>query len=89
MVEKRKADRIYTHEVMEYMTGDREPKGNSSVCVIHDLSRSGACLYLQDEVCVGDKITLMFKLASFQKNAVVQWVKKMQDDFYMAGMMFV
>jgi hypothetical protein len=31
----------------------------------------------------------MFKLASFQKNAVVQWVKKMQDDFYMAGMMFL
>ncbi|MBS1234941.1 MAG: PilZ domain, partial [Nitrospirae bacterium] len=88
MIEKRKADRVYTHEVMEYRLGDKEQKKSSAVCVMHDLSRSGACLYLQDEVSVGDKITLMYKLASFQKNAVVQWVKKMQDDFYMVGMMF-
>lgn len=89
MVEKRKADRIYTHEVMECRLNDEKRKLSSSVCVIHDLSRSGACLYFMDEVNVGDKVTLLYNLAFFQKNAVVQWVKKMQDDFYMAGMMFI
>jgi hypothetical protein len=89
MVEKRIADRIYTHEVMEYQISSKEQEKVAAVCVIHDLSRSGACLYFMDEVRVGDRITLLYKLASFQKNAVVKWVKKMQDDFYMAGMMFI
>lgn len=89
MDEKRSADRIYTHEVMECQRSGEEQALRSSVCVMHDLSRSGACLYFMEEVRVGDRITLLYKLASFQKDAVVKWVRKMQDDFYMAGMMFV
>lgn len=87
MTEKRKSDRLYTHEVMEYRLSGRD-LGDYFIGVTHDLSKSGACLYFLDKVSVGDKITLMYKLASFQENAVIKWVKKVQDEIYMAGMMF-
>lgn len=87
MTEKRKDSRLYSHEVMEYRLSDREP-GDSFIGVTNDLSKSGACLYLLDKVSVGDRITLMYKMASFQENAVVKWVRKVQDEIYIAGMMF-
>jgi len=88
MIDKRKVNRLYTQEIMEYRINGNSPGGNFFIGVTHDLSKSGACIYLMDEVHIGDQIALSYSSVSFRETAVVKWVKKVQDDFYIAGMMF-
>lgn len=88
MSNKRKVNRLYSNEVMEYRFNGNKSRGNFFVGVTYNVSKYGACLYLMDEVRVGDRIALSFSAVSFRENAVVKWVKKVQNDFYLAGMMF-
>ena len=89
MMEKRKDTRLCTHKVMKYRLTARDADGHC-IGVTHNISESGTCLYLLDEVSVGDKITFIQKPISLHyESAVVQWVQKVQDKVYLAGMMFV
>ncbi|MDH4232316.1 MAG: PilZ domain-containing protein [Nitrospirota bacterium] len=88
MSNKRKVYRLYAHEIMEYRINGKNSEGNFFVAVTHDVSQSGACLYLMDEVHVGDRIALSYRSVSVRENAVVKWVEKIHDDLYIAGMMF-
>jgi len=88
MIDKRKVNRLYTQEIMGYRINGNNPGGNFFTGVTHDSSKSGARIYLMDEVYIGDKIALSYSSVSFGETAVVKWVKKIQDDFYIAGMMF-
>ena len=89
MIEKRKDARLCTHKVMKYRLTARDTDRHC-IGVTHNISESGTCLYLLDEVDVGDKITFIHRQASLQhESAVVQWVQKVQEKVYLAGMMFV
>jgi hypothetical protein len=89
MTEKRKDSRLCTHKVMKCRIPARE---NDDYCigVTHNISKSGTCLYLLEEVGVGEKVTFIHKPASLNhEGAIVQWVRKVQDKVYLVGMRFV
>ena len=89
MIDKRSDGRLYSHIVMEYQHNSKKSAGHSLMAVTQDFSKSGACFFLLDEIGIGEKISFMHHPVSFQKDAVVRWVRKVQDEIYVAGMMFV
>ena len=87
MPEMRKFGRHATDVLMKYrlngMNSDDYYYG-----ITHDVSKSGACLFLLSEVRAGDRVNILCNPVTSDKNAVVKWVKKVQDGIYKAGMMF-
>ena len=89
MIEKRKSSRVFTHDPVGCRIDNKNQEGDFIVGVLHDLTKSGACMHFLDRVQVGDKITIRFNMPSFQEKAVVRWVKDTQDDIIVAGIKFV
>ena len=89
MLEMRKFDRHSSDLLMKYRLNGINPEDVYSYGITHDVSKSGACLFLLSEVRAGDRMTILCNPVTSDNNAVVKWVKKVQEGIYKAGMMFV
>ena len=54
-----------------------------------NISNTGACLYLVNLLAEGQRIIIKKNLPVFYQTALVRWTKKVDDDLYKAGVMFV
>lgn len=88
MPEMRKFGRHCSDVLMKYRLNGMNPEDDYFYGITHDVSKSGACLFLLSEVRAGDRITILCNPVTSDKNAVVKWVQKVQDGIYKAGMMF-
>jgi hypothetical protein len=88
MREMRKFSRHFSEEVIKYRPEGIQVEGDYLLGITHEISKSGARLFLMDKVDVGEKISILCNPVSSVEGAVVKWVKKVQDEIYMAGLMF-
>jgi hypothetical protein len=88
MLEMRKSGRHSSEAVMKYRPDSIKSEEDYFFGITQDVSKSGACLFLLNEVNVGDRINILDNPVTLDKGAVVKWVKKIQDGIYKAGMMF-
>jgi hypothetical protein len=88
MPEVRKCDRHYAEEILKYRLNGNHSQSDYSLGITHNVSKSGACLYLLEEVKEGEKLTILCNPVNGETSAVVKWVQKVQDGIYKAGMMF-
>lgn len=88
MPDMRKSIRHSSDVLMKYRLSGIKQEDEYFYGITHDVSKSGACLYLLSEVRAGDRITILCNPVTSDKNAVVKWVQKVQDGIYKAGMMF-
>jgi CheY-like chemotaxis protein len=86
-LEKRKQPRYPYHAMIEYhCIGDQNERSRSLTL---NMSESGMCLYLFEQCSEGQAITIESALPSGAQKATVRWVKGLQDNFWIAGLMFV
>jgi len=88
MPEMRKFSRHSSDVLMKYRLNGINSEDDYFYGITHDVSKAGACLFLLSEVRAGDRITILCNPVTSDKNAVVKWVKKVQDGIYKVGMMF-
>ena len=88
MLEMRKSCRHSSEVVMKYRPDNIKSEEDYFFGITQDVSKSGACLFLLNEINVGDRINILHNPVTSDKSAVVKWVKKIQDGIYKAGMMF-
>ena len=88
MQEMRRFSRHFSEEVVKYRREDTQVNDDYLLGITHEISRSGARLFLMDKVDVGERISILCNPVSSVEGAVVKWVKKIQDEIYMAGLMF-
>ena len=84
----RECDRHSTDVLLTYRIAGKKLEGEFSIGITHNISKSGVCLYLLEEVKAGEKLTLIYNPVTGDKCAVVKWVKRVQDGIYKAGVMF-
>jgi hypothetical protein len=67
------------------------PKSSDEIFygVTINISNSGLCLYIFKLIPEGQKITIKSNLPISYQTASIRWIKKVDDDFYQAGLMFV
>jgi c-di-GMP-binding flagellar brake protein YcgR len=54
-----------------------------------NISNTGVCLYIFNLLPEGQKITIKNNLPVSYRTALVRWIKKVDDDLYKAGVLFV
>lgn len=88
MLEMRKFGRHSSDVLIKYRLDGIGPEDNFYYGITQDINKSGVSLFLLNEVKAGDRITILCNPVTSDKNAVVKWVKKVQDGIYRAGIMF-
>jgi len=88
MSELRKFDRHPSDMLIKYRLNGNESKWDYSLGITHNVSKSGACLFLVEEVREGDRMTLLSNPVNGETSAIIKWVQKVQDGIYKAGIMF-
>jgi hypothetical protein len=83
----RKFVRHSSDVLMKYRLNGTASEDDYFYGITHDVSKSGACLFLLSELRAGDR-TILCNPVTSDKTAVVKWVQKVQDGIYRAGMMF-
>ena len=51
-----------------------------------NINDAGLCLYIFNPLPEGQKLTIKSILPVFCQTVTVRWIKKMDEDFYMAGL---
>lgn len=85
--EKRKHPRYPHPDKIEYICDHRSGEKVSKGITIN-ISTSGLCLYLFDDLTEGHSITFKSTLPVSAKRASIRWIKKLQERFYIAGLIF-
>lgn len=86
--DKRKDIRRDFPFVVEYtIRGDISREAFKGVIV--DICESGLSVYLFRQLKRGEEITIMTKLPVPRKTASVRWIRRVDDEMFKAGMMFV
>ncbi|MDH4231973.1 MAG: PilZ domain-containing protein [Nitrospirota bacterium] len=88
MPELRKYERHPADVLIKYRRNDSQSKWDYSLGITYNVSKSGACLFLVEEVKEGDRMTLLCNPVNSETSAIIKWVQKVQDGVYKAGMMF-
>lgn len=89
MNDKRKLHRLAAQDPVGCWIQSSNEEGAPVAGVLHDLTKKGACLSLLEKIQVGDRITIGFNMPSFDLPADVKWVKEVQENTYMAGILFL
>jgi len=69
----------------------KEKGDTSTLCrgITRDISRTGACMYVFDEISEGQDIFLQEDHPVIRGRARVQWITELEPSFYMAGLKFL
>jgi len=86
--ERRKDIRYDFPKKIEYVLNP-ETSGKIYSGVITNISKSGLCLYIFHPLTEGQKIIIKSTLPVSHQTADVRWIKKVDNDFYKAGLIFV
>jgi c-di-GMP-binding flagellar brake protein YcgR len=74
-------------DIIEYVCTSKETEGPYKGITI-DMSKSGACMYLFDRQKEGEDITIQNSYPIISQKAVIRWIRKLQENFYIAGLQF-
>lgn len=85
-IEKRRHIRHPYHNRIEYYCYHHDI---SEVSKSINLSESGICLSLLQEHSQGQNITINSGIPADSQKATIRWIDKLQDNSYIAGLMFV
>lgn len=82
----RREIRYSLFESIEYV-GVSHDRGDYSIGITQDISTRGASVYIFDVLNEGDEITVRNKCGT--KKAVTRWVRKLQDEIHIAGIVYL
>lgn len=86
--DRRKAQRYPFPANIKYgLNGGTSPP--SSKAVTMNVSRTGVCMYVFENVGEGDEITITNDHPVIKGRARVQWIKEIESSFYLAGLMYI
>jgi hypothetical protein len=86
--EKRKDRRSIFPSTIEYTVGPHS--GDESFkCVTVNISNSGLCFYTPNPLSEGQEILIRSDLPVSYRKATVRWIKRLNDEAYKTGLMFV
>ncbi|HXX57459.1 MAG TPA: hypothetical protein VEI96_05620 [Thermodesulfovibrionales bacterium] len=81
--ERRRDKRYSYHQAIEY---SRDPDEGSRQGIAVNFSCSGLCMYLHENLSVGQKITVRGEQQGDAQKATVRWTRKVDENFFMAGL---
>jgi c-di-GMP-binding flagellar brake protein YcgR len=85
--EKRKTKRYDMTSSMEYVLTPRT-SGEVHKGVLVNISKTGISAYVFSPHSEGQKIFITSRLPVDYQSAIIAWIKKKDDDFYLAGLKF-
>ena len=81
---ERRRDKRYTyHQTIEY---SHDPNEETHQGIAVNFSCSGLCMYLHENLSVGQKITVRGEQQCDSQKATIRWTKEVDKNFFMAGL---